>query len=190
MAKSLLLLGAGLAIAGGVGAAVSAPKPGAPTDLRVYAKGGLAKLKPSAPRAAPALTFTDAAGRPQTLAASKGKVVIVNLWATWCAPCIKEMPTLAALQRAYGAKGLAVIPATIDRDAALPKARAFIAKNRPLTLRRIPSDAVFKIKPMVEGFPTTLIIDKRGRERARVAGEADWSSPEARALVGRLLAEG
>jgi hypothetical protein len=71
-------------------------KPGATDGLQAVASGAMAKLKiPETPGLAPDTTFVDAAGRPLTLSAFKGKVVVLNLWATWCAPCRKEMPTLA-----------------------------------------------------------------------------------------------
>ena len=80
-------------------------KPAGALDLNEFKKASLAKLDvPSQPRAAPATVFTDGAGKPHTLADFKGQVVVMNLWATWCAPCKKEMPTLAKLAAAYEGK--------------------------------------------------------------------------------------
>ncbi|HRD46670.1 MAG TPA: TlpA disulfide reductase family protein [Caulobacter sp.] len=157
-------------------------------DLRT---GELAKLEvPAAPRAAPTVAFQDADGKSATIADFKGKVTVVNLWATWCAPCKIEMPTLAALQAAYQTQPVAVVPVSVDKDVDLNLAQAFIAKNPPLKLYRDPQYALaFGLEPKAAGFPTTIVYDKQGRERARLAGDADWNGKEARALVERLLAE-
>jgi thiol-disulfide isomerase/thioredoxin len=142
------------------------------------------------PRALPPLQVTDTAGRPAPLAELKGKVVVANLWATWCAPCIKEMPTLARLQQAYAGRPVAVVPISLDSEKDLAKAKAFIAKHPPLEFRRAPLNAAFEMQPPAPGLPTTLILDRQGRERARLPAEADWSSPAARKLIDRILAEG
>ncbi|HQR90913.1 MAG TPA: redoxin family protein, partial [Caulobacter sp.] len=79
-------------------------KPSGPANLNEFKRASLAKLEvPASPRAAPGTTFFDEAGKPVTLADFKGQVVVMNLWATWCAPCKKEMPTLAKLAAAYAA---------------------------------------------------------------------------------------
>lgn len=166
-------------------------KPRESADLRSYATGTLAKLDvPPQPRPAPAVGFTDADGKPLTLADFKGKVVVVNLWATWCAPCKVEMPTLAAVQAAYQTQPFVVLPVSVDRDDDLNLATAFIGRNPPLKLYRDPGyKLAFGLEPKAAGFPTTIIYDKQGRERARLSGEADWNSKEARALIERLLKE-
>src|ERR1700761_7032573 len=73
----------------------------------------------------PAVGFVDAAGKAHKLSEFKGKVVVMNLWATWCAPCQKEMPTLAALQKGFGKLPIAILPVSIDSKAAVDKAKAF-----------------------------------------------------------------
>jgi len=166
-------------------------KPRETADLRGLATGDLAKLEvPAAPRAAPAVGFKDADGKPLTIADFKGKVVVLNLWATWCGPCKIEMPTLAALQAAYQTQPLAVVAVSVDKDVDLNLAQAFIARNPPLKLYRDPGyELAFGLEPKVAGFPTTIVYDKQGRERARLAGDADWNGKEARQLVERLLKE-
>ncbi len=140
---------------------------------------------------APAAGFTDGEGKPVRVADFRGRVVVLNLWATWCAPCIKEMPTLAALQRAEAGRPVVVAAVSVDRAAATPRARAFIEKNAPL---RFFQDANFTfpsaLRPPVMGFPTTLIYDKRGRLRATVSSDIDWNGEQARRVVGKLAAEG
>jgi len=166
-------------------------KPSGPANLNEFKRGALAKLEvPAEPRGAPGTTFSDETGKPVTLADFKGQVVVMNLWATWCAPCKKEMPTLARLAAAYAVQPLKVLPISVDRDSDLNLAQAEMAANAPLKLYRDPSYRLsFELEPRAEGYPTTVIYDKQGRERARLSGDADWSSPEARALVEKLLAE-
>jgi thiol-disulfide isomerase/thioredoxin len=166
-------------------------KPAELTDLKEFKKGSLAKLDvPASPRAAPATVFTDMAGKPHTLADFKGQVVVMNLWATWCAPCKKEMPTLAKLASAYATQPVKVLPISVDRDSDVNLIEAEMAANRPLVSFRDKTYKMsFDLEPRAAGYPTTVIYDKQGRERARLSGDADWSSPEALGLVEALLAE-
>jgi thiol-disulfide isomerase/thioredoxin len=143
------------------------------------------------PGPAPATPFTDAFGKPHTLAEFKGKVVVVNLWATWCAPCVKEMPTLGKLAAASAGQPVVVAPLSVDRVEDRANAEGFIGRFPPLAFYSEPTYALtFAIKPPVEGFPTTLIIDRQGLIRARVSGPADWSSPEARKVIEALETNG
>ncbi|KQY30280.1 thiol:disulfide interchange protein [Caulobacter sp. Root487D2Y] len=166
-------------------------KPAGVVDLKEFKKASLEKLDiPAEPRAAPATVFTDGAGKPHTLADFKGQVVVMNLWATWCAPCKKEMPTLGKLQAAYATQPLKVLPISVDRDSDLNLVQAEMAANPPLQVYRDPGYKLsFELDPRAVGYPTTVIYDKQGRERARLSGDADWSSPEARGLVEALLRE-
>ena len=144
---------------------------------------------PSVPTPAPDYTFYDSSGKAVTLADFKGKVVVMNTWATWCGPCKVEMPTLARLQAAYAGKPVEVVAVSIDTPEDAAKAVLFIAQNSPLKFYHDREmKLVFKIK--APGTPTTVIYGKDGMEQARVAGDADWTSPEARALVDKALAGG
>lgn len=167
-------------------------KPKEAADLRDLRRGELVKLDvPATPRAATAETFTDPDGKTVSIADYRGQVLVVNTWATWCGPCKVEMPTLAKLQAAYQTQPVRVITISVDRDKDLDKAKAEIAKNAPLKLYRDPEYKwIRSLAPRAEGFPTTVIYDRKGMERARLSGDADWSGKEARALVERLLAEG
>ena len=169
----------------------SVSKPSGPADLKKYATGTLSKMVVApTPAAPPPLNFTGPDGKTMTFADFKGQVLILNLWASWCGPCKTEMPTLAKLQAAYAAQPVTVAAVSVDKDSDLNLAQADIAKNAPLKLYRDPGYVLaFGLSPRVEGFPTTLVIDKQGRERARLSGDADWASPEARALVEQLLRE-
>jgi thiol-disulfide isomerase/thioredoxin len=167
-------------------------KPAGVVDLNEFKKASLAKLDvPAQPRAAPATVFTDGAGKPHTLADFKGQVVVMNLWATWCGPCKEEMPTLAKLQAVYATQPVKVVALSVDREKDYAAADQFIAAHTPLTVYRDPGyKFAFGMTPAAEGFPTTVIYDRKGMERARLSGGADWSSPEAREVVERLLKEG
>jgi len=166
-------------------------KPSGPADLTEFKKGTLEKLDvPATPRAAPDTVFTSLDGKPATLADFKGRVVVMNLWATWCAPCKAEMPTLAKLQAAYAAQPVTVLPITVDRDGDLNLVHEEMTANPPLKTYRDPGYKVsFALQPRAQGYPTTVIYDRQGRERARMSGPADWSGPEARGIVEKLLAE-
>ena len=139
---------------------------------------------------APTVAVTDAEGRPAALVDPAARLTLVNLWATWCAPCRVEMPTLAAAQRTYAARGLRVVAVSLDRPQEQAEARAFMARQAPLRFYADPTMGLFNgLTPRPQGLPVTLILDGRGRERARVVGDADWTSPEAGALIERLLSE-
>jgi thiol-disulfide isomerase/thioredoxin len=145
---------------------------------------------PADGQAPPAYVFEDAAGKRLTLADFKGKVVVMNLWATWCAPCKVEMPTLAKLASAYAGKPVEVVAVSIDKPEQKAEAQAFVAAQRPLAFYNDP-DAKFpwQLKPAATGMPTTVILGKDGLERGRISGEADWAGPGARQVIDRALAE-
>jgi thiol-disulfide isomerase/thioredoxin len=159
-------------------------------DLNSLASGHMAKLT-FQDRAATGgqIAFTDASGKTLHPADFKGQVVVLNLWATWCGPCKVEMPTLARLQAAYAGKPLKVLAVSTDRADAIAQAKAFIAGNAPLSFYGGGEKLPFVIEPHVLGFPTTIIFDRSGHERARMSGDADWSSPEARKVIDRLIAD-
>lgn len=149
------------------------------------------KLEHPADGQAPtAYAFKDADGKTLTAASFKGKVVVVNLWATWCGPCKVEMPTLVKLAQAYAGKPVEVVAVSIDKPDALDQAKAFIAQNAPLKFYNDPTGKLpFVLKPVAVGMPTTLILGKDGLERGRISGEADWAGDGARKVIDRILAE-
>lgn len=169
-------------------AAASKPEPS--IGLARFATGHMRQLTVmEAPPPMPTRTIRDAAGQETTLAAhAEGEVVVVNLWATWCAPCVTEMPTLAELQRRYQGR-IRVIPVSVDSEGQRDRARAQLAQLSEGSLpffidvtRGIVFDAG------APGMPTTIVYDREGREVARLAGGADWSSDEAAALIDAVLA--
>ena len=116
---------------------------------------------------------------------------MVNVWAMWCLPCRTEMPTLARLAEVYAGQDLVVLPVNVDNDAdKIADAKSFIDVHEPLPLY---SDPKFQLPFELPGkgkMPQTVLLDRRGRIRAHFSGEADWASPEVRALIDALLAEG
>ncbi|MDX2236759.1 MAG: TlpA disulfide reductase family protein [Hyphomonadaceae bacterium] len=157
-----------------------------------FARGAMADLQALAePPAQPAMALIGADGAQTTLAAHRGQVVVLNLWATWCAPCIEEMPTLAALQRQMGDRGVAVVAVSIDADSDAAKAQTMLADlgDGALAYYRDPTRAI-AFAARAPGLPTTVIYARDGREIARLAGGADWASPEAIALIEAALADG
>jgi thiol-disulfide isomerase/thioredoxin len=174
------------------GASALPPGPAAGLEhagpLGAYAKGSLGKLQTwRTPRPATAIAFTDANGKPVSIADFRGKVVVLNVWATWCAPCVVEMPTLAALQRKYPTSELAVVPVSVDRDKDLPDAKNFIDVHDPLLLYHDPNNFTVPGALKLRGLPSTVIYDRHGREVARLEGEAHWDTPEAYAFFDALL---
>ena len=157
-------------------------------SLAPLAHGAMAKLTvPQAAAGYPDAGFVDGDGKPVKLSDFKGKAVILNLWATWCAPCVKEMPTLAALQSAEAAKGIKVVALSTDSPGQTDKAKAFIAAHAPLDFYQDDKFAVpSAITPHIEGFPTTLLYDREGRLQGIVQGDADWNSPDAQAVAEKL----
>lgn len=161
------------------------------SDLARHARGGLTALEtPVELAVAPDQVFTDQAGVETTFADFRGRVVVVNLWAMWCAPCRTEMPTLAALQQGYPEDQMLVLPINVDTgDEAVADAISFLEVHEPLPFY---SDRSFRLPFVFPGagkMPQTILLDRQGRVRAWMAGEADWNSAEARALVDALLAE-
>ena len=163
-------------------------KPGAAGGLSGLNHGPMAKLQVLAdPIPAPAVVFVGDDAKPMRISDFKGRAVVLNLWATWCAPCVKEMPTLAALQSAEAGRPVKVVPVSMDTSAETDRARAFMAAHPPLGFYQDAKYAFMTgLKPQLVGFPTTVLIDRSGMERAVYAGDTDWNSPEARAVVERL----
>jgi thiol-disulfide isomerase/thioredoxin len=144
---------------------------------------------PSEPKPAPELSFLDAEGNEVSLEDFRGKVVILNLWATWCAPCRKEMPSLDRLQAALGEDGLQVLPLSLDRGE-VDQIAAFYDEVGLTTLPiyRDPKAAAGRALGAY-GLPTTIVLDREGREVGRLLGPAEWDGEEAMTLIRAVLAE-
>lgn len=154
-------------------------------DLRDRAE--LGEFVPSQqPAPAPAVSLTDVSGNTVELSDFKGRLVVVNLWATWCEPCLREMPSLERLQSKLGDR-IAVLGVSEDRGGS-KTVEPFIAK---LGLKSVkifidPKSAVGRAVEM-RGLPTSLLIDRDGKSLGRVEGAAEWDSPKLMAVLDRFL---
>lgn len=136
----------------------------------------------------PAIAFADKDGKPVNLADFAGKVVLLNIWATWCVPCREEMPALDQLETKLGGKDFQVVAINIDKGGP-DKAAAFLKETGAthLALYTDPTGKLFSTIKTV-GMPTTLIVDRNGKEIARLVGPADWASPEAIQVIEAAIA--
>ena len=152
------------------------------------AQGEVAALTmATTPLKLPDLAFSDADGKPRKLSDWHGKTVLVNLWATWCVPCRKEMPALDSLQTKLGGKDFEVVAINIDtRDAEKPKN---FLKEANLTRLGYFSDQKAKVFQDLKsigkalGMPTSVLVDGQGCEIANIAGPAEWASDDAIKLI-------
>jgi thiol-disulfide isomerase/thioredoxin len=135
--------------------------------------------------ATPPLALKDLAGSTVDLAALKGKVVLVNFWATWCAPCIHEMPSMQALRDKLGPAGFEVL--AVNYQEGTPRITDFL-KKRPLTLTIVrDADGQARTAWGVKVFPTSFIVGSDGRIRYSVLGDVEWTSPKVEAQIRDLL---
>lgn len=172
----------------------SAAKPAAPggadvASLDSFKTGAFKQLDFSSKLDLPKSAFIDGSGSPHTLAEYKGKVVVVNIWGEWCAPCVKEMPTLAQLQKAFPNGDVAVVPVAFGYPQDQAKAQA---KLKTLAGDALPFfyDSTYNVSYDLKSgiFPSTIIFNKDGKEAARLEKDADWSTPEAVGLVKSIAA--
>jgi thiol-disulfide isomerase/thioredoxin len=156
-----------------VGAAVPSASAQNPNDLFVFDE----------PRALPEINFTDAEGQGLTLADFRERVVLLNIWATWCVPCRREMPSLDRLEGILGGKGFVVVPLSIDRGG-LPVVKRFYEELQleKLGIYLDPSAKGSRALAIV-GLPATLLIDRNGREAFRKMGGAEWDDPKIVELI-------
>jgi len=130
------------------------------------------------PKTLPEVRFQDADGKSRTFADFKGKIVLLNIWATWCGPCRREMPTLDRLQGKLGGPGFEVLALSIDRGGPKVVRKFFSEINiRNLALYIDPSAKAGHALKVV-GLPVTLLLDHQGREIGRLVGPAEWDTPE------------
>lgn len=164
----------------GLAGPVSAQKPPIAGDMKDFITAEPAKPVPT-------FAITDLEGKDVTLDAFKGKVVVLNLWATWCVPCIKEMPSLERLSTRMKDKGVAVMSVSQDRGG-MKQVGPFLDKHglKALPIYLDPKGAVLKAIAG-RGLPTTLVIDKEGREIGRLEGDAEWDGPHAIAIIEHAL---
>jgi thiol-disulfide isomerase/thioredoxin len=167
----------------------AAAKPAEVASLASFKTGDLKELDLSSKVGVPASSFLDAEGKEHTLAEFKGKVLVVNIWGEWCAPCVEEMPTLAKLQKAFPGGDVAVVPIAFgypnDRDKAAAKLKTLAGADLPFFY-----DSSYNVSYDLKTgiFPSTVIFNKDGKEVARLEKNADWSSDRAEGLIRSVLA--
>lgn len=170
-------------LAGGMvlGATLQAGLPG--RQARAATPG---RLVESPPRPLPDLAFTDAEGKPHGVADFAGRGLVINLWATWCPPCVAEMPALDRAQAALAGQGVAVLALSSDRGGRAQVEPFYRERGiRTLGLWLDPRGAAARALG-ARGLPTTVIVDRQGLERARLEGAAEWDTPEMLAAIRRL----
>jgi cytochrome c biogenesis protein CcmG, thiol:disulfide interchange protein DsbE len=135
---------------------------------------------------APGFRLPSLAGGEVALASQRGKVVVLNFWATWCPPCVAEMPSLERLHRALSSEGLCVVTVSTDEDEAA--LRRFVAE-RSLTLPVLkdPGGRLAAGEYRTTGYPETFVLDRNGRVLQHVVGPAEWDSAERLAYLRRAL---
>ena len=159
-------------------------------SLQELAKGPMANFTLiSDDKTAPDLPFVDGNGKKRKLSDFRGKILLVNFWATWCAPCRKEMPTLDQLQAEMGDK-LAVVPVATLRNSVAGVQKFFADQGVTHLPVRMDPDAELARAIGVMGLPVTLILNPEGKEVARLIGEADWNSDSAKAILTAMMAGG
>ena len=130
------------------------------------------------PTAVPKVAFTDAGGNQVALSAFKGRYILLNLWAPWCAPCVQELPALARLQASVPRDRLSVVAVDVGRDTAAG-ARSFLDAHQARALTTyIDKDRALLRAFGAYGLPLTVLIDPKGREIGRALGPATWSSQD------------
>ncbi len=180
-----------LAPAGKVAGPCPAASRALAAKLAPLARGDVAPVSiASEPREALPLAFERADGGKTTLADFRGRAVLLNLWATWCAPCRAEMPALDRLQTAAGGKGFEVVAVNVD-TARLERRAAFLDSVGVRALARYadPSGDAFETlrkDGKALGLPVTMLIDRDGCEIGSAAGAVKWDSADAEALIGAL----
>lgn len=135
------------------------------------------------PQPPPELSFSDAQGNALSLADFRGRLVLMNVWATWCPPCLRELPSLDRLQGALGGDDFEVVALSIDREGA-SAAQAFFAETGIENLEVYsdrPAAALSDLRLL--GLPTTLLLSEDGRVLGRFDGPAEWDTPAAQNLV-------
>jgi thiol-disulfide isomerase/thioredoxin len=146
--------------------------------------GALAKfILHGEPKPAPTVGFKAADGSPRALADFSGRILLVNYWATWCTPCVAEMPSLDRLQGELGGEDFTVLPVSSDRGG-ITLVQPFYERTGLKHLKiYLDPDSTFTRASGVRGLPTSILFDRRGREIGRILGNIEWDTPEAKAFL-------
>ncbi len=152
------------------------------------AEGSMAAyIKQATPKILPALTFVDEAGAAKDNAVFNGKVTLLNLWATWCAPCRKEMPELAKLQKDLGGADFQVVELSEDLKG-YPASAKFLKDVGADNLTLYADDKANALDVLAApGLPVTLLLNRDGKEVGRLLGPAPWGGDEAKAIIKAVI---
>lgn len=160
-----------------------------PVDWQAARDAGLPKLAElSSPVDVPDIALTDPDGATHRLADLKGKVVLLNFWATWCAPCREEMPALDSLQKDLGGEDFQVVTIATGRNTPAAIDRFFAEEGITVLPKWLDPKQALARAMGVAGLPVTVLIDRDGQEIARLLGEADWAGAAARQVVEQAVA--
>jgi thiol-disulfide isomerase/thioredoxin len=168
----------------------AAPAPPTDSQLASFRTGEFERLEFDVELQAPTSAFTDETGASHTFKKYEGKVLVYNIWAEWCGPCVTEMPSLARLQKAFAGKDVAVVPVAygygqgVTRESTLAKFRQLVGQDLPFYFD---GEQILQSEAQTGALPATIIYDKTGKEVARLTVPAEWDSPEAVALVQAVL---
>jgi thiol-disulfide isomerase/thioredoxin len=175
------IFGAAVLIVAGAGTYLALNRPG------THAGDSSVLKMHAAPRALPDLAFVDGTGNPKRLADFRGKVVLVNIWATWCPPCREEMPSLDRLQKALGGPGFEVVALSIDTGGASAVQGFYREIGIGSLAVYVDSSMRATSQLSAPGVPTTLLVDARGRELGRHSGPAKWDDAGVVREISALL---
>jgi thiol-disulfide isomerase/thioredoxin len=135
------------------------------------------------------INFLDGSGKQRSIDDWRGKVVLINLWATWCAPCRKEMPELAELQRIMGGDDFEVVAISVDRKGAEASAK-FLIEAQATSLGLYIDRTAEILNPLKAlGLPATILVDRLGNEVGRILGPAEWAGEDALRLIAAAIKE-
>ncbi|HOY77030.1 MAG TPA: TlpA disulfide reductase family protein [Hyphomonadaceae bacterium] len=171
----------------------AAPETAAPasaSQLASFKTGQFENLDFDTELSIPTAKFVDAEGKEHSFAEYAGKVVVYNIWAEWCGPCVEEMPSLARLQKAFAGKDVAVIPVAfgfgkgVTRETTLAKFKELVGTDLPFYYD---GELAVNGEAQTGALPATIIYDKTGKEVARLIYPAHWDAPDAVALVQAVL---
>ena len=145
------------------------------------------EIHPS-PRPVPALDIRDGDGNPAPLEGLRGKAVLLNLWASWCMPCVAELPALDRLKPKLESRGVAVVPLSLDRSGKIAVVNTFARLGIANLAIRTDEARTAAEKLSASVLPISLLLDSQGREVARYIGAAEWEGPEAARMLDALAA--